>query len=215
MVIAIVTAALRHGPVVQRADGILLERKERSMPKLVSSRDDAVARLTEAFRAHGYGDATLARLQQATKLKSSSLYNYFPKGKEDMGAAALDHLEAELKERVGAVIAGAGQPAARAEAAAAALSEIYSGGAACCLFNLMTIGDARPLFANRVASIVGALIDGLAALAAEAGAPPAEARRRAEDVLVAIEGALVLSRALDDAGPFARAIEDLPRRLLD
>jgi TetR/AcrR family transcriptional repressor of lmrAB and yxaGH operons len=41
-----------------------------------------------------------------------------------------------------------------------------------------------------------------------------EAERRAEDALVAVQGSLVVSRALASTAPFARVIEEMPGRLL-
>ena len=52
----------------------------------------------------------------------------------------------------------------------------------------------------------------IAALA-ETGLPPTEAVRKAADAVMVIEGALLLSRALADTGPFQRVMRHLEETL--
>ena len=56
-------------------------------------------------------------------------------------------------------------------------------------------------------------IDALARLATESGVERKQARRRAEDAVATIQGALVLSAALEDRSPFRRQLSAIPRRL--
>ncbi|MCI0533640.1 MAG: hypothetical protein L0Z50_00280, partial [Verrucomicrobiales bacterium] len=51
-------------------------------------------------------------------------------------------------------------------------------------------------------------------IAREAGASGTEARERAEQAIIEIEGSLVLARVLGDGKPFHRAIHRLPKLLL-
>ncbi len=48
----------------------------------------------------------------------------------------------------------------------------------------------------------------------EAGIEPNCARRRAEDAILKIQGALVLARGLDDTALFERVLQRLPEELL-
>src|SRR5260370_19194950 len=50
-------------------------------------------------------------------------------------------------------------------------------------------------------------------IARDAGVPRAEAKKRAQDSVAAIEGGLIASRVLQDQGPFVRAIAGLAQRL--
>jgi hypothetical protein len=53
-----------------------------------------------------------------------------------------------------------------------------------------------------------------AEISQESGYGPNEARRRAEDAIMRIEGSLVLSRVLNDSKPFHRALDELGSTLL-
>lgn len=182
------------------------------MPKRVSTREDATVQLARAFRAFGYEGASLTRLQAATGLKSSSLYNYFPKGKEDMADAALAHIGGKMAAAL-ALLSGPEVPAAKAAAFADALDAFYDHGRSACLLNVLGEGEALELFGAKLKAATVGILRALAALAEEAGLPPAEASARAEDALIAVEGALVVSRALGSTAPFRRVLKALPETL--
>ncbi|MGZ3506485.1 MAG: LmrA/YxaF family transcription factor [Vulcanimicrobiaceae bacterium] len=58
-------------------------------------------------------------------------------------------------------------------------------------------------------------VDALQAIAVEAGLPKKQARERAEDVVLMIQGALVLSGGMDDPAPFKRVLRKIPQTLFD
>ena len=183
------------------------------MPAATMSREEVVVRLAAVFRDHGYQGASLARLSAATGLGRSSLYHYFPNGKEDMARAVLARVSAWLEEALLA-LASPGDPWARVERLAGTLTDYYGGGRQACLFELFAVGEAGGLFRRAMAATLGRLLDALAAAAEEAGLAPEQAERRAEEVVVAFQGALVVSRLQGDGGAFARVMADLPHRLL-
>lgn len=184
------------------------------MPKHVLSREEALERILAVFREQGYDGASLSRISAATGLKSSSLYNYFPNGKEDMALAALEHVAGYFRRDVLPALQGEGPPAARAAAYVAALRGYYRGGEANCLLNLFSLGGARGRFSEILARNAARHLTALAALAEDAGAAPAEAAELAEAALAQVEGALVLSRATGSTDPFERALERARRMLL-
>jgi len=184
------------------------------MPAPHLPRDEVVERLAAVFRQYGYDGASLKRLSEATGLGRSSLYHYFPNGKEDMAAAVLDAAGHWVEREVVAVLEGEGPPRRRLEAAARKLAEFYDDGRRSCLLELFAMGDARMHFGPDVAATISRLRAALAGVAEAGGVPRGEAERRAEDALIAIQGALVVSRAIDRTDPFARVIRELPDRLL-
>ena len=60
-----------------------------------------------------------------------------------------------------------------------------------------------------------AWLDAFASVAHDSGMPAKSARLRAEQAIVEVEGALVVSRVMGDAQPFARAIGRLPAILTE
>jgi AcrR family transcriptional regulator len=184
------------------------------MPAPTLSRDEVIARILAVFRRHGYEGASLSRMSQETGLGRSSLYHYFPNGKKDMGAAALAIVGEWIDKHAMAELSGPGSPRLRLTRYAARMAEFYGNGSKACLMNLFCIGDAADLFQRQLGTRAKQLIKALAQVAQEAGVAPAEAALRAEKAVVAMEGALVISRALGSRVSFQRVIEEFPDLLL-
>lgn len=184
------------------------------MPAPLLSREAVVERLLGAFRRYGYDAASLGQLTSATGLGRSSLYHYFPGGKEEMARAVFDRIDQWAQESVLAPIEASGSPERRLNRVIAALDNFYGGGSEACLFGNFVVGDARIVFQDRLSTAFRRLIEGLATLAREKGVPAREARQRAEDAVVRIQGALIVSRGLGDPAPFRRVLKQLPQALL-
>jgi TetR/AcrR family transcriptional repressor of lmrAB and yxaGH operons len=61
-----------------------------------------------------------------------------------------------------------------------------------------------------IARIFRRLIDALAKVAEQAGSRVSDARLRAEEALVTLQGSLVVARGVDDPAVFGRALSRLP-----
>src|SRR5947209_5229638 len=68
------------------------------MPPSSLTREEVIDRLMDVFRRLAYDGASLAEFSKATGLGKSSLYHYFPGGKEDMGRAVLGRATKWLEE---------------------------------------------------------------------------------------------------------------------
>jgi len=184
------------------------------MPPALLSRDDVVERLMLVVRRRGYDGASLAELSKATGLGKSSLYHYFPDGKDDMVRAVLDHVEAQLRERVFTPLRAGGPARRRVEQMVRTLDEYYRGGREACVLGNLVLGTSRTRFRRRLQAIFDEWIAALASALEDAGLSRAVARERAEDAVVRVEGALVLAGAMDDVSAFGRALAQLPAALL-
>lgn len=79
---------------------------------------------------------------------------------------------------------------------------------------ILQSGTGRDLFHDSVKASVEQWIAAIAVVVVEAGIDPMVARQRAEDALIAIQGSLVVSQALDDPALFQRVMQALPQQLL-
>lgn len=166
------------------------------------------------LRRRGYDGASLTELARATGLGKSSLYHYFPQGKDDMVREVLDRLEQQLRESLFTPLSGSGAPRRRLEAMVDTLDAFYRGGREACVLANLVLGATRRRFHKQLGRIFGEWVDAIAGALVDAGLPSALARTRAEDAVIRIEGALVLAGALDDVAVFGRAIRQLPAELL-
>ena len=184
------------------------------MPVATLTRDQVIDRILAAFRRYGYEGSSLSRLSEATGLGRSSLYHYFPNGKEDMASAAMGAVGAWFTQHVLSTLNSREVSAIRLQRFAGKLTEYYANGMAPCLMDVFTIGEAGSLFQQHLGARMRALMALLAEVAEQAGVDKVEAAVRAENAVVAIQGSLIVSRALDSNGPFLRMIENFPAILL-
>jgi TetR/AcrR family transcriptional regulator, lmrAB and yxaGH operons repressor len=180
----------------------------------MTDRAAAVPALAEAFREHGFEGASLAQLCAATGLGKGSLYNFFPGGKEEMAAAVLADVDAWF---TGAIFeplrnAAPGDTAA-VSAMFEAVTDYFRSGRRVCLQGAFALGRERDLFAERIAGYFEGWIASLAAALRAAGRSAPAARSAAVEVIAAIQGGIVLSRALDNQEIFLQVIGQSRARL--
>lgn len=184
------------------------------MPPALLSRQEVIEKLMLVVRRAGYDGASLAELSRATGLGKSSLYHYFPDGKDDMVRAVLDHLESQLRESVFTPLRAPGSPRRRVEQMVKTIDDYYRGGRDACVLGNLVLGTSRTRFRRQLQSIFDEWIDALAGALADGGMTRALARSRAEDAVIRIEGALVLAGAMGDVSLFGRALKQLSSDLL-
>lgn len=179
------------------------------MPAPLLPKDEVIARITKAFQTHGYHGVSLADLSRETGLVKASLYHYFPDGKQGMAAAALEAFAAALGEHVIQPLLADGAPRDRLLAMIAGIDKVYNQGNELCLFALLSVGDQREMFQASIKPKVASLNDALVKTLREAGLGRAEASVRAEEMIVQIEGALIVSRVFTDPEVFQRTLKRL------
>jgi TetR/AcrR family transcriptional regulator, lmrAB and yxaGH operons repressor len=177
-------------------------------------REEVVDRLMAVFRRLGYEGASLSELSKATGLGRSSLYHYFPGGKEDMARATLERLGEWVDLHLLQPLRGSGTPEERLDRVKVELDRLYASGENACLLGTLVHGESRHLFQTQLRASFSALITAFADLVIEAGVDPSIAQQRSEDAVMRIQGALILSAGLNDSEPFRRVIEHLSKDLL-
>lgn len=168
------------------------------------ARGEILAQLGEVFRAHGYEGTSLTLITQATGLGKGSLYNLFPGGKEQMAKEVLAEIDGWFERNVFAPLRSGEQGV---EAMLDAVETYFQSGRRVCLVGVFALGSARDTFGRTLHGYFKSWDDALAAALRRKGLPRAEAEQKSEDILLGIQGALVLARANRDAGVFTRAIE--------
>ena len=179
------------------------------MPAPLLTKPEILARLMDLFRDKGFDGASLAAISESTGLGKSSLYHHFPNGKEEMAHEVLAYLDAQLAAAVFDPLRGAGTPRKKLDRMLDAIDRFYEGGKKACLLERLCASVDAPRFRRPLGQAFTTWIEAVEALGIEAGVPRATARRRAEDLVVRIEGALVVCAGTGSTDVFARAIRDL------
>lgn len=178
-----------------------------------TAREDVLLALAKVFREHGFEGASLTRISQATGLGKGSLYHLFPGGKDEMAAAVLAQIDAWFEVHVFAPLRSAHDPSRAVGATIDSIERYFNGGRRVCLLGVFALGDARDIFARPVREYFLRWIEALTSALSRGGLPPNTAAELAEDAVTTIQGAIVLTRALDDPQIFERAGNRVRARL--
>jgi AcrR family transcriptional regulator len=183
------------------------------MAKAELARDDILAALAEVFRAHGFEGASLALISGATGLGKGSLYHFFPGGKEQMAKEVLAAIDTWFNDEIYKPLRNASDPSKGISDMYAATSAYFHSGQRVCLVGVVALGASRDLFGDKVKVYFAGWVDALAVALRRLGHSAADSRRKAEQAVLEIQGALVLARAFDDTKVFSRAIKESEARL--
>jgi AcrR family transcriptional regulator len=184
------------------------------MPAPLATKQEVLERLMRTFRESGYDGASLAELSSATGLGKSSLYHYFPGGKVDMAKQVLVHLEVTLERALFEPMRSTEPPQKKLDAMLGAVSRFYDDGRLACLLERLSASVDSKQFRRPLAGAFEKWISAVEALGLEAGLAPKVARERAEDLVIRIEGALVVAAGTGTTRVFARTVRDLRTSLL-
>jgi TetR/AcrR family transcriptional regulator, lmrAB and yxaGH operons repressor len=179
------------------------------MAKIVSERADLLPAMAEVFREHGFEGASIALISERTGLGKGSLYHFFPGGKEEMAAAVLDEIEAWFTTHIFAPLQWDSDANSAIDRMFRAVVEYFDSGRKICLVGAFALAASRDRFAKRVRSYFRMWKQALAAALVRTGRHKPDADHLAEEVLAAIQGSLVLARALDDRTVFSRSVAKL------
>lgn len=183
------------------------------MQRIVGERMEVLPALAEIFREHGYEGASLSLISQATGLGKGSLYHFFPGGKAEMASAVVAEIDSWFEANIFGPLRSTDEPRAAIAATLNAVSAYFRSGRRVCLIGVLALGDTRDRFAAQVNSYFTRWIEALAGALAQSGQQREAAVALAEDVVVVIQGAIVLARALNRAEAFETAVERLRERL--
>ena len=183
------------------------------MVRLVAERSDVIPVLAELFRENGYEATSLALIGAATGLGKGSLYHFFPGGKAEMARAVLAEIDLWFETRIFQPLEQQPNPSAAIATMFDDVSIYFRSGRRVCLVGVLALGNVRDRFAESVQGYFTRWCAALASALQRAGHEFARAILLAEEIVADIQGAIVLARALDDPGVFARCIERLRVRV--
>lgn len=181
------------------------------MEKKMSS---IVSLIVPVFLQHGYEGATLSLISKATGLGRASLYHHFPGGKEQMAEVVLDYLNEGFTATVLNTLKSENEPIESLKAMSEGLNQFYNHGQNICIISAFSFGEGHSLFADQIQQALNMWLDLLSKVLVKSGLGEELALQRAQDAIIQIQGALVLTRVLGHTEPFERILKTLPEQLL-
>lgn len=183
--------------------------------RVQTDRDSALSGLAEAFREHGFEGASLAVLSKATGLGKGSLYNFFPSGKEEMMEAVLIDIDRWFAETIFSPLEHVHDPRSAITRMMQDVTAYFRSGGRICLVGSLGLNAAGQAFAIKIKSYFARWISALAHCLQAGNVPSELGVRLAEEAVSAIQGAIVLARALGDDMTFNRIVQRQLGVLLD
>ncbi len=178
----------------------------------IPPRQKMIETMARLMQSQGYRNTGLNQVLAESGAPKGSLYHYFPGGKEALAIAALEHSTRLVAERMGALAASAASPRQGLIAVVEAFifdleqSSFQKG----CPVATVTLEEAAqsPAIQQACARAFGLWLDVLAGYLNQHGI--AHPEQRAESLVMALEGALILSRAQRDCAPLRRLVQSVP-----
>lgn len=184
------------------------------MARMVAERSDTIAPLAEVFREYGYEGASLALIGKATGLGKGSLYHFFPGGKEEMVQAVLVEIHAWFDGKIYAPLRDGTDSKAAIEAMFDNVTDYFRSGRRVCLVGALAVSNTRDRFSQAIRGYFENWVDALRLALIRHGRDDPQARALSEEAVLSIQGAIILSRALNDPGVFQRAMDQIRERLV-
>ncbi|GBR54022.1 transcriptional regulator [Neokomagataea thailandica NBRC 106555] len=181
--------------------------------KANADRREILSQLAEVFREYGYEGASLSVITHATGLGKGSLYNLFPGGKAEMMSSVLADIEAWFETHLYTPLSTSKNHYEAIICMLEAVARYFHAGQRICLMGMLAISKRHDPFAQAITHFFSRWIDVLAFTLRENGHPPSIAQLLAEETILNIQGAIILSRALGDTSIFQRAIDQQRERL--
>jgi TetR/AcrR family transcriptional regulator, lmrAB and yxaGH operons repressor len=167
----------------------------------------------DLFRTYGFEGVSIKRLADAAGLEKASLYHRYPGGKDEIVMAVATEAAGWFQKNVFDPLAGPGPAKRRILQVSENLRSFYANGTKACICDVLSIPGASEELRAALRVTTEAWITAFAGICRESGLSPSAARSRAEEAILRIEGALVLSRVLGDNASFERVLKQLPELL--
>lgn len=183
-----------------------------------ATRQRIVEQAAPVFNQRGYWGASMSDLMEATGLEKGGIYNHFG-SKEALALEAFQHNTDVIAEGIRRALDGRRDAVDRLQAVIAAFRSFverppFPGG--CPLLNTATESDdTHPVLRDRARERMTELLDGTVARIVRRGVERGELRadidaeQTATVIVAAVEGAIMLSRLYDSAGPMRRTAAHL------
>ncbi len=184
------------------------------MAQFKVSQEELILGLLEVFRKVGYDGASLEALARASGLRKSSLYHRFPGGKKQMANEVLKYAGQWVGANITAILKEDGDPTMRLKRALKNIDQLYSGGQSACILRTLSMDTGFDLFSNLIHGAFEDWINGFSKLAVDLGIAPNESKRMAEDVVVKIQGSLIVGRGTGNRAIFKRTLKELENSLI-
>ena len=172
------------------------------------------SKLGAIFRKYGYDATSLSMIQEATGRSKGSIYHRFPNGKAQIVQELIASRGKWLHDGVLLPLRDGRAPATRVMEMLLFLDRHYEDGASTCLLGTLALSENAKLYQTELSRVFQDWIDALTVPLLESGMSTVEASALAQSVIIKVQGALLLARALGTKNPYLSAMAGIRAELL-
>lgn len=172
-------------------------------------KEKIIARLIAVICEKGYSEMSISSISEATGLKKSSLYHFFPEGKAQIALEIVLYINNALTRSFNVVLNEKSSPAVKFNKILDILAEFYQQGQRGCLIDIMTISYIDEKVQQAIKELLLTLIGTFSAILQANGLPEQAAEEKAVEIVALIQGTLVLSRATKQPVYFSQCVSKL------
>lgn len=166
--------------------------------------------LMSVIRSKGYDGASLNELAAASGLQKASLYHRFPGGKKDIVMSVLNHINEWTNINIINVINNTNtSPENKLNTIIQNLNIFYDSGNNACIMKTLSMDNSFNLFGDYLKQGMQVWIKSFIELGLLFNLSESKSKTVAEQVLIQIQGSLVLSKTLGNNTPFIKALENI------
>ena len=149
-------------------------------------------------------------LSDKTGLEKASLYYRYPAGKDQIVTTVAESVAAWFESNIFDLLNGTGTPRVRISLVAERLKEFHFHGAKASIFDVLSIQSGPEELRVVLRKMTQTWVDAFTKIATESGLDAVDARLRAEEALIRIEGSLIFARTVGSGAVFERTLKFLP-----
>ncbi len=171
---------------------------------------ELLARLMDVFRSKGYEGSSLNDLAASAGLKKASLYHRFPGGKEEIATAVLTYSSSWGEKHVETILRDRSVPVKqRLENVLENIDTLYAQGTKTCILRALSMDTGIPSLNTLIQSTMNTWVESFQILAEDIGFTSTEAKQKAIQTLINIQGALIISKGLDNTTIFKDTLQNI------
>lgn len=171
---------------------------------------ELLIRLMDVFRSKGYEGSSLNDLAASAGLKKASLYHRFPGGKEEIATAVLAYTTIWGETHIEGILRDSTIPVRqRLDKVLNNIDALYAQGTKACILRALSMETGIPSLGDLIQVTINKWVEGFSQLAEDIGFTPKEAKQKAIQTLINIQGSLIISKGLNDTKVFKNVLESI------
>lgn len=163
--------------------------------------------LMSVLSANGYEGSSLNELAESSGLQKASLYHRFPEGKKEITSAVLYYVNEWIHSHIYLLLINPNiSPSKRLNSVIENINTLYNNGDSICILRSLSMNTGMELFGQQIKESMQLWLKGFSTFGMHCGFSETIAQEKAFQVLINIQGSLIVSRGLGSTKPFKAAL---------